>query len=200
MLNPLFGSTAVLPSPSRSMSAVFLTLGSHCATLWRKWLYEYLKHPHDKLLYFQSTEHATLHQLNAVLAFHTPFLSTPHLFLLSYTATLICDSPNILDSLISLYIWVYIFVQLLIRFSSRSHILINSYLLRHFKPDTVLDIIHKMHNLILVSSIQGMQTYFYFAEENWGPKHQFTHNLKHPLCNFYNIRNCFLNFSFQRRY
>lgn len=132
MLNPLFRSITVLPSLSRSTSAVFLTLGSHCATLLRKGLYEYLKHPHDKLLYFQSTEHATLHLLNAVLPFHTPFLLTPHLFLLSYTATLICDSPNILDSLLSLYIWVYILVQLLIRFSSRRHIIINSYLLRHF--------------------------------------------------------------------
>lgn len=132
MLNPLFRSTAALPSLSRSMSEVFLTLGSHCATLLCKCLYEYLKHPHDKLHNFQSTEHATLHQLNAVLPFHTPFLLTPHLVLLSYTTTLICDSPNILYCLISPYIWVYVFVQLLIRFSSRSHILINNYLLRHF--------------------------------------------------------------------
>lgn len=132
MLNPLFRSIAVLPSLSRSMSEVFLTLGSHCATLLYKCLHEYLKHPYDKLHNFQSTEHVTLHQLNAVFSFHTHFLLTPHLFLLSYTATLICDSPNTLYSLISLYIWVYIFVQLLIRFSSRSHILINNYLLRHF--------------------------------------------------------------------
>ena len=132
MLNLLFRSIAALPSLSRSMSEVFLTLGSHCTTLLCKCLYEYLKHPHDKLHNFQSTEHATLHQLNAVLPFHTPFLLTPHLFSLSYTTTLICDSPNILYSLISLYIWVYIFVQLLIRFSSGRHILINNSLLRHF--------------------------------------------------------------------
>ena len=83
MLNLLFRSIAALPSLSRSMSEVFLTLGSHCTTLLCKCLYEYLKHPHDKLHNFQSTEHATLHQLNAVLPFHTPFLLTPHLFSLS---------------------------------------------------------------------------------------------------------------------
>lgn len=132
MLKPLFRSIAVQPSLSRSRSEVFLTLGSHCSTLLYKCLYEYLKHPHDKLHNFQSTEHVTLHQLNAVFSFHTPFLLTPHLFVLSYTATLICDSPNTLYFLISFYIWVYIFVQLLIKFSSRSHIIINNYLLRHF--------------------------------------------------------------------
>lgn len=132
MLKPLFRSIAVQPSLSRSRSEVFLTLGSHCSTLLYKCLYEYLKHPHDILHNFQSTEHVTLHQLNAVFSFHTPFLLTPHLFVLSYTATLICDSPNTLYFLISFYIWVYIFVQLLIKFSSRSHIIINNYLLRHF--------------------------------------------------------------------